>query len=105
VRMRPLCWVILIVMQIWFACQVSLVPFSAARTSYRRQEQAAALKAQEGSPSPATRAAVQQVLHLAEHHVAHRQVVKVGVLLAVFLALDLAFIYGRRYYKRAPAGA
>ncbi len=97
--MRPLYWVILIVAQIWFACQVSFVPFNAVRASYRREQRAAALKAREENPSPATQARLQEELRLAARYVTHRQLVQAGVLLAAFLAFDIAFIYGRKHLK------
>ncbi len=103
--MRPFYWVILVVVQIWFACQVSFVPFDAARVSYRRDERAAALKAQNGNPSPATRSAVQEELRLAGRHVVRRQLAQASALLAVFLALDIAFMSAWTHSKRESVSA
>ncbi len=103
--MRPFYWVILIVVQIWLACQMSILPYNAARVSYRREERAAALIAQAENPSPANRAVLQEELRLAERHVFHRELFHATVWLAVFLALDVVFIYARRHPKREPASA
>ncbi len=91
--MRPFYWVILITAQIWFCLQVTLAPFNAAKVSYRREERAAASKALQENPSPATRAAFQEELRRAGRHVASRQFATAGVLFAILVALDVAAVY------------
>jgi len=92
--MKPFYWVLLIVAQIWFAADVSLKPFNAAKVSYPHEELVAALKAQDEHPSPATSAAVRDELDRAGHYIVRRQLTQCGVLIVVFLAIDVAFFCG-----------
>jgi hypothetical protein len=95
-----LIWPVLIVFQIWLASEISFKAFDAAHVSYRHQEFVAALKAQDDHPSSATKAAVQEELHLASHHVIRQQFAQFGLLLVVFLMLDVVCLYGWRNFKR-----
>ena len=94
--MRPFYWVIVIVAQIWLSLQISLTPFNAFRVSYRREQRAAALKAQDENPTPATRAAMQEEMRRALHYVSNRQVATAGVLFALFLAADISILYAMK---------
>jgi hypothetical protein len=100
--MRPFYWAILIVMQLWFTCAVTMVPFNAFKVSYRREERAAALKADRENPSPATRAVVLEELHRATRHTVDREFTRTGVLFAVLVALDILCLYGWKHRKREP---
>jgi hypothetical protein len=103
--MRPFYWIILIVVQLWFTLGVTFVPFNAFKVSYRREERAAALKADSENPSPATRAAVLEELHRATRHTIDREWTRAGVLFAVLVALDILFLYGWKHCKREPTSA
>src|SRR5512137_583187 len=101
--MRPFYWVILLVVQLWIACQLTFAPFDVFRVAYRRDERAAALRAQRENPSPATRAAVQEELRRAVAHVQATQFATAGVIFAALVALDVLCFYGWKHVKREPA--
>jgi hypothetical protein len=103
--MRPFYWAILIVVQLWFTLAITLVPFNAFNVSYRREERAAALKADRENPSPATRAAVFEELHRATRYTVDREWTRAGVLFAVLVALDILCLYGWKHRKREPTSA
>ena len=100
---KQFCWSLVFVVQLWFVSEVAMQPINPVMTSYQQQERAAAFKAQEESPSPATRAIVQDELRRAAQHISRRHHVLAGMLLAVFLALDIGSVYGLRYLRRATA--
>jgi hypothetical protein len=103
--MRPFYWIILIVVQLWLTLAVTLVPFNAFKVSYRREERAAALKADREHPSPATRAAVMEELHRATGHTLDREWTRAGMLFTVLVVLDILLLYGWKHRKREPTSA
>ncbi len=99
-RAMRLFWTFLILFQIWFAVQTSLQPFNAAKGSFRREERAAAFKAASDNPTPETKAALQKELHLNGQHIVRRQFTQAGILLGVFLVLDVAGYYGWKNFRQ-----
>jgi hypothetical protein len=104
--MKPLYWVLLILLQVVFISELALMPHdNLFRISYRRPQRDAAVKAKTDNPSAATFAAVTEELRLAGRYVQHRQFVRAGALAGVFVVLDIAFIYGRKHFRREPPTA
>jgi hypothetical protein len=93
-------WPLLIAFEIFLAAGIALQPFNAARGSYRHDERAAALKAMSEHPSPETKAAMQRELHLNAEHIVHQEFMFCGVLIVVFVLLDIACFYGWRNFRQ-----
>jgi len=93
-------WPLLIAFEIFLAAGIALRPFNAARGSYRHDERAAALKAMADHTSPETKAAVQRELHLNEEYIVHQEFVFCGVLLVVFILVDIACFYAWRNFRQ-----
>jgi hypothetical protein len=90
----------LIAFQIYLAAGIALRPFNAARGSYRHDERAAAFKAMAEHPSPETKAVMQRELHLNGEHIVHQDFMFCGVLIVVFVLVDIACIYGWRNFRQ-----
>ncbi len=96
------CLGILFIAQVWLACQLAFTPFNAVKVTYRREERAAALKAEAENPSPTTRAALQEEIRLAARHVHSRQFASAGVIFVSLVGFDLLCIYAWRRIQQKP---
>ena len=93
-------WPLLIALQISLAAGIALSPFNAARGPYRHDERAAAFKAMAEHPSPETKAAVLRELQLNKEHIVHQEFIFCGVLIVVFVLVDIACFYGWRNFRQ-----
>jgi hypothetical protein len=93
-------WPLLIVFQISLAAGLAFRPLNAARGSYRHDERAAAFKAMSEHPSPETKAAMQRELRLNAEHIGHQELMFCGVLIVVFVLVDIACFYGWRNFRQ-----
>ena len=100
--MRLFYWVILLVAQVWLACQLAFAPVDVIRTGYRREERVAALKAHNESPSATTQMAVLEELRRATRHVQIKQFATAAAIFGVLVVLDVLCVYGWRRVAQTP---
>ncbi len=89
---------LVMVVQLWIAAAIFLDAPNPLRTSFRREQRRAALEMYSQDPSPENRAAWQEELRLARHHVSRGQFPAAGILLGVFAGADILVILVRKQH-------
>ena len=97
---------IILLVQLWFVSEQILgTAPNLGAISYRYQERVAALDAWHKHPSPETEAAYQDESRRAADYVMHGRLIRGGVLLVFFVALDIACFYGWKSFRHETRAA